>query len=485
MHAEAVLVAKLTRMAASTRRDARWPASSTLLTVLVAVAISAFAGIVIVKLGTVQRELKAILIMVAVLAMAVAALRPRLGLAMFLVLMPFEFQFSGTGTDEVLIVAMSVVLAWRIEWRAIPTWISIGGVMLVLGSFAAAIGAHDQGTALWGAVRWLGVVIIMFAAFAVLRDRSDASRRMVDIFTGSAAVVVVFAFAQKAGIYILVGAPYQHGLPDSFFGFYTVYAGYVAMAATLATGELLIAFDTGRKSRAALYTAALLLMLVGLAISTSRGGLLALGGGWLLLLIFNVRRGSVFIRGILLLVILAGAAYVATPKSAITKYEQRLTAIPGSVNSDDRTRFALHEVGEHALAAHPFGIGYGNFPFYLNAHVRSGTVQTAFFHAHETPVQVGLDAGWLGLIGFLMLWGYPIVLVLARGGGGPSVVRASAFAAALGGFMAQGLYDYLFYEIAFLALFVALVWGAIHALSVDEAAASIGSTVPVQRRSRR
>ena len=67
-----------------------------------------------------------------------------------------------------------------------------------------------------------------------------------------------------------------------------------------------------------------------------------------------------------------------------------------------------------------------------------------------------------------MLWGYPITLVLARGGGGSSAVRASAFAAALGGFMAQGLYDYLFYEIAFLVFFVVLVWGAIHALSVDD-----------------
>ena len=140
-----------------------------------------------------------------------------------------------------------------------------------------------------------------------------------DIFTGSAVVVAVFAFAQKAGIDILVGAPYQQGLPDSFFGFYTVYAGYVAMAAALATGELLIAFDEGRKSRAAIYTVALLGILVGLAISTSRGGLLALGVGWLLLLLFNVRRGPVFTRGVLLLVIIAGVAYVATPQSAVLK----------------------------------------------------------------------------------------------------------------------------------------------------------------------
>ena len=64
----------------------------------------------------------------------------------------------------------------------------------------------------------------------------------------------------------------------------------------------------------------------------------------------------------------------------------------------------------------------------------------------------------------------PIVLVLTHGTRSASAVRASAFAAALGGFMAQGLYDYLFYEIAFVVFILLMVWGTIHALSVDEEA---------------
>jgi hypothetical protein len=57
--------------------------------------------------------------------------------------------------------------------------------------------------------------------------------------------------------------------------------------------------------------------------------------------------------------------------------------------------------------------------------------------------------------------------VFRRGAGGISAVRASAFAAALGGFMAQGLYDYFFYDLAFLVFFVAMVWGTVHSLLVD------------------
>ncbi len=33
--------------------------------------------------------------------------------------------------------------------------------------------------------------------------------------------------------------------------------------------------------------------------------------------------------------------------------------------------------------------------------------------------------------------------------------------------MAQGLYDYLFYDPAFFVFFVAMVWGAVHSLSID------------------
>jgi hypothetical protein len=448
---------------------AHWRARrSMIVPALLAVVLSGLTGIAMVKLGTVQRQVKAIMIIVAGVAMVTAALRPRIGLTILLVLMPFEVGFSGTGTDEVLIIGTAFVLAWRIQWRAIPVWASAGGLALVLGSFAAAIGAADPAKALWGAERWLSVVILLFVAFALLRDRRDASRKMIDIFTAAAVVIVAFAFAQSVGIYSLVGEPFLSGKPDSFFGYYTNYAGYVAIAATLATGELLVALGERKRPRAATYGAALVLMLIGIAISTSRGGLLALGAGWLVLLALNIRRGSVLVQGVVILVAFALVAYVATPRSTVNILQERVTlTISHTTGGSDRTRFALQKAGEHALAKYPFGIGYDNFGAYIRGHVNSVTIHHTFAHAQNTPVQIGLDAGWLGLAGFLTLWAWPIGLVLARSGGGFSAVRASSCAAALGGFMAQGLFDYLFYEIAFLAFFVVLVWGTSHALWAD------------------
>lgn len=466
-----MLAAKLTRMAVSTRRDARWPGNPTILTAVLAVALSALAGIAMVKLGSLQHELKALLIVMAVIAMVVAALRPEIGLVILVALTPFELHFYGTGSDELLLVGLSLVLVWRIRAVAIPAWVAVGGFSLVLGSLVTAIGAADKTTALWGGVRWLSAIIVLCAALSVLRNQRDASRRMVDIFTGSAVVIIAFAFAQKAGIHVIIGASYTAGHPSSFFGYYTNYAGYGAMAAVLAVGEVLAALLAHKNARATAYGAALIFILIGIAISVSRGGLLALGGGWLMLLVLNVRRGSILAQAIVILAIFIAAGYLATPRSTVVAIQQRFATPLGS-QAGDKERFALQNAGELALERYPAGLGFGNFANYLRSHVRNIQIRQAFAHAQNTPVQIGLDAGWIGLAGFLMLFVWPIGLVLTHSKGGPSTVRASAFAAALGGFMAQGLYDYLFFEVAFLIFFVAMVWGTIHALSVSEVASA-------------
>jgi O-Antigen ligase len=237
------------------------------------------------------------------------------------------------------------------------------------------------------------------------------------------------------------------------------------MAATLATGEALIALDQRRMTRMVVYGGALVFIIAGIVISDSRGGLLALAVGWLLLLLLNLRRGSIVAQAIVILVVFAGAAYIATPRSAVTALEQRLATPLGS-QGDDKARFAVQKAGEVALQEFPFGLGFDNERFYLRDHVHSVYVTTTFFHAQETLVEIGLDAGWLGLAGFAVLIVAPIGLVLTTRRKGASVVRASTFAAAVGGFIAQGLYDYLFYEIAFVVFFLAMMWGTVHSLSV-------------------
>jgi O-antigen ligase/polysaccharide polymerase Wzy-like membrane protein len=442
-------------------RRAFWPALIAASTIALAVLV----GLLTVKLGSFQHQVKALVIVIAGIAVVVAALRADYGLTILIALIPFEFGFYGTNSDQVLLYALTLVMAWRIRASAIPTWVGAGGLALVLGSFIATVGAHSHSLALEGAVNWLAAILALFVALSVLRRRREASRRMVDIFTGSAVIVVLFAFLQKSGVYAIVGAPHEGGT-SSFFAYYTVYAGYVAMAATLATGEILIALERRQTGRTVVYGLALVFMLTGIAISTSRGGLVALGAGWLMLLTLNLRRGPVLAHALAILAIFLAAGYIATPRATIATIEHRIALSNGTLGGD-KERFALQAAGERALGSHPFGLGYGNFSFYLSANVHNADIHQTFFHAHETPVQIGLDAGWLGLAGFLTLLAMPVVLVFARRGTGVDTVRASAFAAALGGLIAQGLYDYLFYDLAFLVFFVAMVWGTVHSLDLD------------------
>src|SRR5271168_693028 len=113
------------------------------LTALAVIVLAVAAGLVAAKLGSFEHQVKAFVIATAAVAIVVAALRPDYGLILLIALIPFEFGFYGTNSDQVLLYTLALVMAWRIRATAIPTWVGVGGLALVLGSFVASIGAHD------------------------------------------------------------------------------------------------------------------------------------------------------------------------------------------------------------------------------------------------------------------------------------------------------------------------------------------------------
>ena len=434
----------------------RDPLFSVPIIALIAGLLAALTAMVLYKLGNPQHQLKAALGVIALIVVVVAAMRPLFALGLVLALLPFEFHVYGVGTDEALIFGVGVVLAWRIEARRIPAWIFLAGMAVVMGSLLTVLHAHDRESALWGALRWLGVLILLAEAFSLLHDEPDSGRRLVDIVTCSSIVVVFFGLLQKAGIYVIVGAPFQAGNIQSFFSYYTNYGGFVALSVVLATGEMLAAGLARQRLRLLVYGAAVVFLVLGVAISASRGALLSLGAGWAILLALTTRRASLLLRALALLAVLVAVAYVATPSQTRLRIINRFSAPLGS-QTEDQQRFALQRLGLQALEHNPLGIGYDNFQFYLANHPTTGANQI-FFHSHRLPVQMGLDAGWLGLGGFVMLFLGSFVAAIRAGPW--RGIRNIACAAALGGFMAQGLYDYLFFDISLVALFVAMVWGA-------------------------
>ncbi len=128
----------------------------------------------------------------------------------------------------------------------------------------------------------------------------------------------------------------------------------------------------------------------------------------------------------------------------------------------------LQKTGRDALAGHPFGLGFGNFPRYMAEHTHSVFIVQQFAHCHETFVQIGLDLGWLGLAGYLLLSLAPFLRYLRLPSRSPNATSAAAVLAALAGYLAQGLFDYNLFELSFVVMFGFLMWAALTALRAEE-----------------
>jgi hypothetical protein len=431
------------------------------------VVLASMVGIELVRLATLQRQLKATLLGTAVLAMGAVVVYPVLAFPTILGLAPFEFpmRVAGrhAGTNEVLALCLAVVVLPRLRRREVPGWAFAGFGCLVFGSFLSVFWAVDQSQALWGAVRWLAVGIVSLGAFQLLRGRPDASRRAADIIGVTAIVVAGFALLQKQGIYWIVGRPYLADRVDSSFGYYTVYAGFMMVALLVSLGSALEAVRRHESGRLFLHASAVLFAGVGLGISLSRGAALGAAVGVTAMVALSLRSPRRAFALVAALAVSATAIWFAVPTATRTEFSQRLSQPIGSTGSDQE-HLALARIGEHALATHPLGLGYGNFAGYMAT--TSGPVSgITFFHSHRLPVQVGLDAGWIGLVGFAMLIFFPVAAAVRAAGRGRLEPLAAGYAAALVAILAQGWFDYLFYELSFLIVFSTLVWGAWHALT--------------------
>jgi hypothetical protein len=431
------------------------------------VVFASMVGVELVRLTTLQRQLKATLLGTAVLAMGAVVVYPVLAFPTILGLAPFEFpmRLAGrhAGTNEVLALCLAAVVLPRLRRRELPGWAFAGFGLLVFGSFVSIFWAADQSQALWGTVRWLAVGIVALGGFQLLRDRPDASRRAADIIGITAIAVAGFALLQKQGIYWIVGRPYLADRVDSSFGYYTDYAAFMMVALLVALGSALDAVRRHESGRLVLHATTVLFAGVGLGVSLSRGAALGAAVGVTAMVALSLRSPRRAFALVAALAVSATAIWFAVPSSTRTEFSQRLSQPLGSTGSDQE-HLALARIGEHALATHPFGLGYGNFAGYMSS--TSGPVSgLTFFHSHRLPVQIGLDAGWLGLAGFVLLVFCPLAGAVRAAGLGRLEPIAAGYAAALVAVLAQGWFDYVFWELSLPIVFSTLVWGTWHSLA--------------------
>lgn len=432
-----------------------WPSIGTVLWLAAASLVAAVLAGGLVTVGVGPRMVKLALLIAAAALALVALSRPRIGLYATVVLAVVDRTVAlGGAVVELSVIALALFApAFLLAWagRVLPAPIRVGLGLVLAGSVLASLLAADAAAALVGTARWLLVANAVLAGVAAAsRDRA-VLRHLLTVLLSMGVVAGGFGFLQAQGVHAFVGEPYDE-VVDSTFGYYSNFANFEAVVLVIALGLLSEAVRHRRPSAALLPLAALVGGAYSLVVTQSRGALILVAVGAVVLVLMRMRGLGTLLAGLTAVGGLGWLSLALLPAREIADYQQRFTAAQGG----DTVRFQLQRGGWELLGAHPAGIGFDNFR--LAAREGAIAADEALAHCHNLYAQVGLDLGWIGLTGFLLLVGGALVTAV-RHRAHPSPLPA-VLGATLVGLLAQGWNDYFFFEPGSLIVFVVVVLGA-------------------------
>ncbi|UZG57431.1 O-antigen ligase family protein [Rhodococcus opacus] len=414
-----------------------------------------------VVVGTIKYDLGGKLFAgAAALGLAIGALsRPRLALYGVIVIacVTRDLDILGLQIDlasaGLLIFAPALKKTWTLG--QIPKVLRYAAGFIVLGHFLSAFDTMSIDSALWGAARWLLILNWAAALYVHLANGGQKGlRRVATVVALVGGVVAAIGWMQMRGMYLpFIGPPYADR-PDSTFGYYSNYANFVALAAVISFGITLEWLRQRRPAIALVTFGCFAVTAYEVVAAASRGAVIlaltALGA----LVVLTIRRPGRTVTYSISIAAGAVLLYSVIPAEVLSELLDRFDSTQGG----DRVRYALEGAGQLMLQQHPLGIGFESFAIYTRMGLPGATVALA--HAHDLYVQVGLDGGWLGLAGFVLLASVALwrgtVAGLVSGGG----ATQGLFAAVLLGSLVQGVNDYFFFETGSLLFFALVIVGA-------------------------
>jgi putative inorganic carbon (HCO3(-)) transporter len=430
-------------------------------------ALMALAALVAAAATVVGHRTHPVVPLAAVAAIALAAVPPVVVLHLAVALIPLELVTAGFGGAAVSPTEAAVTLA-GFGWVArrvvagqplfTPSPLNAPLVMLLLATAAGLAVGEETGTA----VKRLVIGTSLFFVIQMLASEGSPRtvRSLLLVLVGSGAVVAVVAVIGAAGgrpelvgfggvaRNRATGSFEEPNLLASFLGF--------ALPAALA-----LAFATRVILRPVLL-GAFGVILMGIVLSLSRGGLLAAAGGILVLLGWRPVRRAALVAAV---VILAFGTFSAAPLPG-SQYVQLVT---NRIESVRYTGAATGDFRRELWATTPaiigdnlvLGIGPGSYP---NVSQRYGLVDPnqgdAVEHAHSVYLTVAAETGLLGIVAlFLLAVRLPGLLIAAcRRNAGWDRGLAFAVAGGLTAFSVQGLVDHTLWSNTIAAL-VAILLG--------------------------
>lgn len=352
-----------------------------------------------------------------------------------------RFSIAGLPTNliELLVLLLLILTIWSERRMAVPNWQPI--LLIVVGLIAASLIADDQRVAFGIVKGWFVVPLAYYACLATLFG-PDERPQLIKPALASLTLVSVYAVLQWLGLIPLLahqGAAAQQYLDQgraiAFFESPNFLAMYLVPLTLLAGGYLYLTKQLRQLGW-------LILPIIAIGLTQSRGGMLAVvaGGVWLAIRSYPVSGSK---RPWWFAVVAAGLAFV-------------LAYFRGG---DDSQRFYIWHQASVIIGQHPlFGIGPGQFPAHF---INLGDGSPIFeatkvyaLHPHNIFLNFYLSAGALGLAGFVWL----LVRLFRRASASPLGLAALAGLVAV---LVHGLVDSAYFKNDLAIIFWLLVFLAL------------------------
>jgi putative inorganic carbon (HCO3(-)) transporter len=424
--------------------------SSRRLEAVAVLAAAAVAGAAIVQLAYATGPLVPIALAAAPVLTVLTVARPVVSLYAAIALVPLELVSFSLG-PAALSPAEAFLALTGVGWAAsrlirgeapfVPSPLGKPLALLVLAVVPGlAIAPEPVAVAkvflIWGCFLLVYQMIVAEADARVVRN-------LLFVLAMSGAVVGAIAIVKSGGV-----APELSELGEtatgrarSSFGHPNTLATFEALALP---GALALAI-TGPLALRPLAIVAFAVIFAGLALSLSRGGLLAVAGGLAMMLVWAPFRRTVVATALVVGVLAIAGGNPFGDTQQVQLLTARLGSIGYSAGGID-PRFRLWEVTPEIIADHPvIGIGENAFPEVAPRYnLLLGNSRSTFEHAHNIPLTIAAELGLVGLAAlawFVVALGRVLVLGYRRGAAerqGMLVALAAAFVAVA----VQGLVDY-------------------------------------------
>lgn len=355
-------------------------------------------------------------------------------------------------------IEVAVVIAWLLSLcspsvrGAIPRKVTYAVVLILLGISIGVIVAADHRSAFGILKGWFILPAIFGATLWRVADESTIEKIKVGVAVNVTAVSL-YAILQRAGIMPLIG--YQRDSAE--FSQYlqqgrafAIFESPNFLAMYLVPLTVLAAASVWERTKTFILTATFLILpLIAIYLSSSRGGLLALLAGAIVLMAWKSYRKL----AIVLLVSLSVSGFV-------------YFALIPKVGTGDEARLYIYQQSIALIKNHPItGVGPGQFQAALDSRVGGDEYYQQFvrpyaIHPHDIFLNYWLSGGILALTGFVWL-----IWMSLRMSWHSATMSTRAAVGALLAILVHGLFDSSYFKndlaiIFYLVIFLLLISSA-------------------------